>query len=120
MSDKYNLELREGVDFRVKRGHWLPSKLGVEWFAFGRTLYCRSVNGDIPRHEFLHIAQFARYGVARVILGYLFHLGRNYCRYRSFGKAFRNVPFEVEARSFEAEQLTADDREQGRSISQDG
>ncbi|NQT38372.1 MAG: hypothetical protein HQ581_12825 [Planctomycetes bacterium] len=102
MRGGYNLDLKEGVDFRVKRGHWLPKKLGADWIAFGRTLYCGKVDGEIPKHEFLHIAQFSRYGIARVILHYVFHFGRNYCRYRSFGKAFREVPFEVEARDFEA------------------
>ena len=102
MRGEYNLDLKEGVDFRVKRGHWLPRKLGIEWIAFGKTLYGRTQDEKIPKHEFLHIVQFSRYGVARVVCHYLFHVGRNCCRYGNLGKAFREVPFEVEARDFEA------------------
>ena len=110
MRGEYNLDLKEGVDFRVKRGHWLPAKLGIECIAFGKTLYLRTASGDVPKHEFLHIVQFARYGVARVVFHYLFHAGGNYCRYGNLGKAFREVPFEVEARDFEAGQLAVADR----------
>jgi len=101
MRGEYNLNLKEGVDFRVKRGHWLPTKLGIECIAFGKTLYCRTANGDVPKHEYFHIVQFSRYGVARVVFHYLFHVGKNCCRYWNLGKAFREVPFEVEAREFE-------------------
>ncbi|MFV1965481.1 MAG: hypothetical protein ACC628_08675 [Pirellulaceae bacterium] len=110
MKGEYNLDLKEGVDFRVKRGHWLPEKLGVECIAFGKTLYCREVNGEVPGHAFLHIAQFSRYGVTRVLLHYLFHVVRNYCRYRNFALAFRQVPFEVEAGNYEAGHLPRIDR----------
>lgn len=106
MRGHYNLDLKEGVDFKVKRGHWLPAKLGIECIAFGKTLYCRAADGDVPKHEFLHIVQFSRYGVARVIFHYLFHISRNYFRYCNFAKAFREVPFEVEARDFEAGHLS--------------
>jgi MoaA/NifB/PqqE/SkfB family radical SAM enzyme len=102
---KYNLELREGVDFRVKRGHWLPKRLGIEYIAFAKTLYCRQDRAEVPRHEFLHIAQFSRYGVFRVTLHYLFHVARNYCRYGNFAEAFRRVPLEVEAVDYEAGHL---------------
>jgi len=97
----YNLELREGENFRVKRGHWLPKKVGVECIAFGRTLYHREKDGKVPLHEYLHLAQFHRYGVVRVLFHYLFHVGKNFILYRNFGKAFVGVPFEVEAREFE-------------------
>ena len=102
MSSGYNLDLKEGVHFRVKRGHWLPRKAGVECIALGRTLYHAREGGQVPRHEYLHLAQFARYGTPRVLLHYLVNLARNYYRHRDFGKAFRDVPFEVEARQYEA------------------
>jgi hypothetical protein len=111
MNGEYNLDLKEGIDFRVKRGHWFPEKLGVECIAFGKTLYCRKVDGEVPRHEFLHIAQFSKYGVTRVILHYLVHLVRNYYRYRNFAVAFRQVPFEVEAGNYEAGRLPMIERE---------
>ena len=115
MSGEYNLDLEEGVDFRVRRGHWLPRKLGIDWIAFGKTLYCRTANGDVPKHEFLHIVQFSRYGVPRVVCHYLFHAGRNFCRYGNVGKAFREVPFEVEARDFEAGRLAVTGWESGEA-----
>lgn len=114
MKAEYNLDLKEGVDFRVKRAHWLPEKLGIEWIAFGKTLYCRTADGDVPKHEFLHIVQFSRYGVVRVVVHYLFHASRNFCRFGNLGKAFREVPFEVEARQFEAGHL-ADSLRSARS-----
>ena len=103
MKAGYNLDLKEGVDFRVRRGHWLPRKLSVDCIAFGKTLYFRSTDEGIPKHEFLHLAQFHKYGAARVVLHYLFHLARNFCRYRNFRDSFCEVPFEREAREFEAE-----------------
>ena len=101
MKGGYNLNLKEGVDFKVKRGHWLPKKLGVDYLAFGRMLYFRKVDGVIPKHEFLHLAQFHKYGVIRVVLHYLFHLAMNFYRYRNFRDSFCEVPFEREAREFE-------------------
>ena len=103
MKDRYHLNLTEGKDFRVRRNHWLPNKLGVAAVAFGTTLYLRSPDAPIPRHEFLHIAQFHKYGVAHVVLHYLFHVARNYRRLGNFSDSFREVPFEKEARDFEAE-----------------
>ena len=102
MTGQYNLDLKEGADFRVRRGHWLPRKLGIGYIAFGKTLYCRAADAEVPKHEFLHIVQFHEYGVARVLLHYAFHVGRNLLRFRNFAQAFRGVPFEVEAREFEA------------------
>ena len=102
MNDRYNLNLKEGVDFQVKRGHWLPRKLGPECIAFRKTLYCKATDAEVPKHEFLHIVQFARYGTVRVLLHYVYHISKNLFRFRNFGKAFRQVPFEIEARDFEA------------------
>ncbi len=105
MSDGYNLDLREGIDYKVKRNHWLPAKLGVDYIAFGKTLYVRMAQSGVPKHEFLHLAQFHKYGVIRVILHYLFHVSLNVCRYRNVRDSFCNVPFEREARDFEAKSL---------------
>ena len=113
MNGQYNLVLKEGVDFRVKRGHWLPRKLGVDCIAIRKTLYCRAPDAEVPKHEFLHIVQFSEYGVVRVFLHYLLHVGKNLCRFRNFGRAFREVPFEVEARAFEAACSAADETTDG-------
>jgi hypothetical protein len=111
MKGGYNLALKEGFDFTVRRRHWLPQILGVDCLAFGKTLYFRRADGGIPKHEFLHLAQFHQYGVARVVLHYLFHVARNYRRYGNFRDAFREVPFEREAREFEAGGLRVNDKE---------
>ena len=102
MNNGYDLDLKEGVDYRVKRGHWLPRKAGVDCIALGATLYHARADGRVPKHEYLHLAQFSKYGVARVLLHYLVHFTRNYSRCRDLGKAFCDVPFEVEARRYEA------------------
>ena len=102
MMSRYNLDLKAGVDFKVKRKHWLPEKLGIECIAFGKTLYLRGPEERIPQHEFLHIAQFNKFGVVRVIFHYLVHITKNYRRLRNFKDSFREVPFEKEARDFEA------------------
>lgn len=102
MTNRYNLNLKAGVDFKVKRNHWLPGKLGIGCIAFGRTLYLRGSEERIPQHEFLHIAQFHKFGVIKVVSLYLFHIIKNYRRFGNFRDAFREVPFEKEARDFEA------------------
>jgi hypothetical protein len=102
MNKQYNLNLKAGVDFKVCLDHWLPQKLGVVAVAFGRTLYLGSNDDRIPQHEFLHIVQFNTYGVAHVVCHYLFHVSRNYRRFGNFKDAFREIPFEKEARDFEA------------------
>ena len=102
MKKQYNLNLKAGVDFRVCQEHWLPQKLGVAAVAFGSTLYLRSKEECIPQHEFLHIVQFHTFGVVHVVCHYLFHIARNYRRLGNFKESFREIPFEKEARAFEA------------------
>ncbi|MCI5222035.1 MAG: radical SAM protein [Candidatus Electrothrix sp. AR4] len=101
LAEKYNLTLQEGHDFHLLAGHWLPMKLNVPYIALGNKLYCQSEGSEIPRHEFLHIAQFDKYGFSGVISHYLRHMLVNYIHCRNAGEAFRNIPFEQEARLFE-------------------
>ncbi len=102
LDKKYNLNLQAGKDFFIKENHRIPHKMGVGFFVFGKTMYCRGTMGKLPDHEFLHVAQFRKYGSFLVVLHYLFYLSLNMLKYRNFGKAFQQVPFEVEARKFEA------------------
>lgn len=104
MKYHYNLELKEGVDFFVKRNHWIPKRMGVDYFAFGKTLYFKNSEKNIPRHEFLHIAQFHKFGTSMVIGHYIYHLVKNLFKFKKFPKAFVEIPFEVEARNYEAEE----------------
>lgn len=99
---KYNLKLVPEKDFRIKENHSIPNKMGVDFFVFGRTMYCRNKMEKLPKHEYLHVAQFRKYGSFLVLLHYLFFLTINMIKYRNFGKAFKAVPFEVEARKYEA------------------
>jgi len=100
---KYNLNLVAGKDFTIRENHSLPAKIGAEIFVFGRTMYFRNSMTKLPKHEYLHVAQFRKYGRFLVLLHYLFFLGVNMLKYRNFAKAFEAVPFEVEARKFEKE-----------------
>ena len=101
IKQKYNLNLEPGKDFRIKENHWLPKKMGADIFVFGKTMYFNNEMISLPKHEFLHVAQFRKYGKFLVILHYLFFLTINGIRYRNFGRAFQAVPFEIEARRFE-------------------
>ena len=98
---KYKLNLRPGKDFKVSENHRIPQKMGVDYFVFGRTMYCKNKMEILPKHEYLHIAQFRKYGSFLVVFHYLFYLSINLVKYRNFGKAFRSVPFEIEARNYE-------------------
>lgn len=98
---KYNLNLKAGKDFFIRENHRIPQKMGVDFFVFGKTMYCRGTMEKLPNHEFLHVAQFRKYGTILVVMHYLFFLSVNMIKYRNFGKAFQFVPFEVEARKFE-------------------
>ena len=101
LDQKYNLNLVLNEDFFAKEEHWLPRKMGVQYFAFGNVLYCDKKIDEIPAHEFLHIAQFHKYGIFRVIWHYLYHFVANYKKSMSAGEAFMLIPFEVEAREYE-------------------
>jgi hypothetical protein len=100
--NKYNLDLKPGVDFRICENHWLPRKMGAAVFVFGKTMYFSGRMEKLPAHEYLHVAQFRKYGRLRVLMHYLYHLPLNYARSGNFATAFRNVPYEVEARNFES------------------
>lgn len=99
--NKYNLNLQAGKDFIIKENHRIPQKMGVDFFVFGKTMYCRGKMEKLPDHEFLHVAQFRKYGSFLVVLHYLFYLTVNMLKFGNFGAAFKAVPFEVEARRFE-------------------
>lgn len=98
---KYKLNLQVGKDFFIKENHRIPQKMNVDFFVFGKTMYCRNKMEKLPNHEFLHIAQFRKYGSFLVVMHYLFYLIVNMVKYRNLGHAFEAVPFEVEARNFE-------------------
>lgn len=99
--NKYNLTLKENLDFFTKEHHWLPKKLGARYFAFGKTLYCDRDMPKIPDHEFLHVAQFHKYGIFGVLIHYLYYFAKNYFSSFDLANSFVNIPFEVEARVYE-------------------
>lgn len=101
MTTGYNLNLKEGKDFVMKNNHWLPKKMGVTYFAFGKTLYCVNSESRIPSHEYLHIAQYNKHNIPMVIFHYLQNFIKNYLKSKNPGMAFKEIPFELEAREFE-------------------
>lgn len=101
--NKYDVHIREGDDFTIKRGHWFAKKMNAEYIAFGKTLYCSRKDALLPRHEFLHLVQFRHYGTISVIKHYISNLIKNYKESRDLKKSFRNIPFEIEARRFAGE-----------------
>jgi MoaA/NifB/PqqE/SkfB family radical SAM enzyme len=98
---KYRLGLRRGVDYAVREHSWVARRLQIPYLALGSTLFSSGAVSEVPHHEFLHLAQFCRFGVMRVVLHYLRHGIGNLVRCGELGKAFRDVPFEVEARAYE-------------------
>jgi hypothetical protein len=101
LKKNYNLDLKPNRDFRIMENHWLPRKIGINYIAFGKTLYCSEQLDTMPDHEFLHIAQFNRYGTLRVLFHYLYYVTKNYLSSFDFGQSFVDVPFEREARYYE-------------------
>ncbi len=102
MNSKYNLDLQTNIDFKVKENHWLPKLFGPKYIAFGKTLYCSEQCQIVPKHEYLHIAQFKAYGTFIVVMKYLFHFFRNFIRFKDARKAYAEIPFEIEAREYES------------------
>ncbi len=101
MEKKYNLNLRPGMDFFIEKNHWLPKLLKVEYVAFGKKLYSAGPGTTIPRHEFLHIAQFEKFGVPIVIWHYLYHFFKNLFQLKKIPDAYAAIPFEIEARVYQ-------------------
>ena len=98
---KYRLTIERGVDYAVREHSWLAKRLNVRYLALGSTLHASGAVTDVPRHEFLHLAQFRRFGVLRVVAHYVRHAVAGLARHRHVGRAFRDIPFEVEARAYE-------------------
>jgi len=98
---KYSLALARGVDYGVREHSWLAKRLKIRYLALGSTLHASGAVPDVPHHEFLHLAQFRRFGVPRVVAHYLRHALAGLIRHRDLGRAFHEVPFEAEARAFE-------------------
>jgi len=100
-SNKYDLSLIPIRDFAIVEEHKLPAKMNVEYFVFGKTIYCRDKFVKMPNHEYLHLAQFKKYGIILSTFHYLFYIAINMFKYKNFKNAFENVPFEIEARNYE-------------------
>ena len=104
LSRKYRMDLVEGRDYRMRPNHSLPQKIGAEIVVIGRNVYCAGELSELPRHEYLHVAQFRKYGRLLVLLHYGFFFPLNILRFWNGKRAFREIPFEREAREFEAQQ----------------
>lgn len=87
---------------KVIQNHWIPRLLSVE----GITLYPRILLSDsyevaytnrTLNHEFIHVAQIRKLGFLRFYVSYLFDYFVLYLKYRSKQKAYRSIPYEIEA-----------------------
>lgn len=65
---------------------------------FGRKIFCRGVpSPKLLKHEAVHIKQIADYGLVGFYARYLGYFVRELWRLRDWNKAYRAIPFEVEA-----------------------
>lgn len=93
---------------KIKYRHWafrLPLLRHYRGICLGRTILFKHGEEDISqtllRHELAHQEQIAREGMLRFYAVYLRDYFRNLARYKSHWAAYRNIPFEVEARAAE-------------------
>lgn len=68
------------------------------------------VSDSLLRHELEHCYQVRRQGFLKFYLSYLYFYIRGRLRYRHHALAYRNIPYEVEARRAELLPLSADER----------
>ncbi len=64
-------------------------------------LYAKTPNQAIRKHELTHVVQAEREGVCKFYLKYIGYYLWGLVRYMSHKKAYRNIPYEVEARAAE-------------------
>lgn len=98
----YDLTLVPGIDYTVFPSHWLAKYTNLPIIAWGRALYFKEPLTYLPYHEYLHLAQFHKFGIFRVLCHYIYHGGINWLQTRKLKTAFAQIPFEVEARQYQA------------------
>lgn len=87
--------------------HWLPPIMGAEAVTVGNTIYYRKAKSAsypykwLRNHEMVHVMQYKKYGlVGFLVLYFVWYLiGR--MQKKDHWKAYKDIPFEIEARKAE-------------------
>ena len=99
---------------KVRYNHWLPKKLKVVGITiYPYILFARPMNQiteKARKHELTHIEQVEDDGFFTFYVAYfVFYLG-GLIRYKNHAKAYRNIPYEVEAYNIEYQGLSVEDK----------
>lgn len=85
--------------------HWLPVFMHAEAVCIGRTIYYRgpkhSVWPALRKHEMKHVEQYEKYGLLGFLVIYLFWYTVGRLQGKDHWGAYKDIPFEVEARAAE-------------------
>lgn len=98
---------------RIKYGVKLPGKInGILVYPY-ILLRCPEYRACpiLVKHELIHVEQIKRDGVIVFWLKYEAWFVWNFIKYRNLYKAYRNIPYEIEAYSRQGELLTIEERE---------
>jgi len=69
------------------------------------------ISPNMLKHELIHCQQVERVGWLYFYISYLYYFIKNYFRYRDWGYAYSNIPYEIEA--YFNEDLPLTDYERG-------
>ena len=89
----------------IKYSHWafrLPLLRNYSGIVVGRQIWFKHPKGKVSealvRHELVHQEQMTRVSIPLFYLIYLRDYLKNLMHYRNHDKAYREIPFEIEAR----------------------
>lgn len=96
---------------RIQYRHWLfrlPFLRHYRGICVGRTILFKddesAVSAVLLQHELIHQEQIERHGILRFYTVYLRDYLANLWRLRNHQRAYRNIPFEIEAYAREREE----------------
>lgn len=83
--------------------HWLPRLLKADGVTIGNNIYYKSfsVPTTLRRHEEVHVEQYKRYGIPLFLALYLTYYLIGRLQGKDHWQAYKDIPFEVEARKAE-------------------
>jgi len=87
--------------------HWLPPLIGADAITFGNIILYGmpedKVWSVLRKHEMVHVEQYAKYGVVRFLIIYIYEYLVGRLKGLDDKQAYRNIGFEKEA--FEKQKL---------------
>ncbi len=93
---------------KIRYKHWafrLPLLKHYRGICLGRYILFKEgeekISKPLLRHEMVHQEQITRHGLVGFYVKYLVDYAKNLVRYKSHWEAYRQIPFEVEAREKE-------------------